>query len=395
MEQLTKANDALSVSKGYKQTEVGIIPSDWNIIRLGDYISLKNGYAFKSEYFSSNGPIVMTPGNFKLEGGLKFNKRNTIRYSGEYLKHMCFENGDLIMVMTDLTPDCNLLGKSGIVDSKEIILHNQRIGKIVITKKGILKDYLNIYFNSFLFSNRMKSTATGSTVRHTSVPAINNSKVILPPLAEQKAIATVLSDTDALLQALEKKIAKKKLIKKGVMQELLTPKEGWVRVRLDEVLKFGSGEDYKHLSEGDIPVYGTGGIMTYVNDFLYNGDSVGIGRKGTIDKPVLLCGKFWTVDTLFYTHTFMNTTPKFIYYKFLMIPWLDYNEASGVPSLNKNTLGKIEIDLPQTISEQNQIAQILSDMDQEIEALEQKLSKYQLAKQGMMQQLLTGKIRLV
>ena len=179
------------------------------------------------------------------------------------------------------------------------------------------------------------------------------------------------------------------------MQELLTPKEGWVRVRLDEVLKFGSGEDYKHLSEGDIPVYGTGGIMTYVNDFLYNGDSVGIGRKGTIDKPVLLCGKFWTVDTLFYTHTFMNTTPKFIYYKFLMIPWLDYNEASGVPSLNKNTLGKIEIDLPQTISEQNQIAQILSDMDQEIEALEQKLSKYQLAKQGMMQQLLTGKIRLV
>ena len=76
--------------------------------------------------------------------------------------------------------------------------------------------------------------------------------------------------------------------------------EDWGVKELDQVLKFGSGQDYKHLSKGDIPVYGTGGIMTYVNNYLYNGDSVGIGRKGTIDKPVMLSGKFWTVDTLFY-----------------------------------------------------------------------------------------------
>lgn len=125
--------------------------------------------------------------------------------------------------------------------------------------------------------------------------------------------------------------------------------EDWRVCDLDQILTFGSGQDYKHLNSGDIPVYGTGGVMTLVNDFLFDGDSVGIGRKGTIDKPVFLSGKFWTVDTLFYTHSFKGCLPKLIFYNFLQIPWKEYNEASGVPSLNKNTLGKIKISLPQPL----------------------------------------------
>ena len=96
------------------------------------------------------------------------------------------------------------------------------------------------------------------------------------------------------------------------------PKD-WEVKALFDILKFGSGKDYKHLSFGEIPVYGTGGLMTYVDQFLYQGDSVGIGRKGTIDKPVFLSGKFWTVDTLFYTHNFTGALPKFVYYKFLLV----------------------------------------------------------------------------
>jgi type I restriction enzyme S subunit len=205
---------------------------------------------------------------------------------------------------------------------------------------------------------------------------------------------------------LEKLIAKKKAIKQGAMQELLTPphKGGkrlsgfsgdWEEKQLDSILTFGSGQDYKHLNIGDIPVFGTGGVMTYVNDFLFDGESVGIGRKGTIDKPVFLTGKFWTVDTLFYTYNFNNCIPKYIFYLFLTIPWKEYNEASGVPSLNKNTLGKITVFMPDTVLEQKDIAQILSDMDLEIEGLEAKKEKYQGIKQGMMQELLTGKTRLV
>ena len=169
----------------------------------------------------------------------------------------------------------------------------------------------------------------------------------------------------------------------------LIPSDWEVR-ELGYLLKFGSGKDYKDLRNGEIPVYGTGGIMTYVNDFLYNGDSVGIGRKGTIDKPVFLSGRFWTVDTLFYTHDFRNVIPKFLFYKFLLIKWKEYNEASGVPSLNKNTLEKIKISVP-TLEEQTAIATALSDADALISSLEKLIAKKRMIKQGAMQQLLQPK----
>lgn len=166
--------------------------------------------------------------------------------------------------------------------------------------------------------------------------------------------------------------------------------EDWEVKELGEVLTFGSGRDYKHLKSGDIPVYGTGGVMTYVDEFLYQGESVGIGRKGTIDKPVYLNGKFWTVDTLFFTHNFKNILPKYTFYQFGRIPWREYNEASGVPSLNKNTLSNIQIPLP-PLPEQEAIASAFSDADAWIESLEQSLAKKRLIKQGAMQSLLTPK----
>lgn len=164
----------------------------------------------------------------------------------------------------------------------------------------------------------------------------------------------------------------------------------WEVKELGDILTFGSGRDYKQLQNGEIPVYGTGGVMTYVNDFLYDGESVGIGRKGTIDKPVFLDGKFWTVDTLFFTHQFQNSNPKFIYYKFCLINWKEYNEASGVPSLNKNTLQKIRISVP-NLAEQTAIATALSDADALISSLEKLIVKKRNIKQGAMQELLKPK----
>ncbi|WP_417237900.1 restriction endonuclease subunit S [Bizionia sp.] len=170
--------------------------------------------------------------------------------------------------------------------------------------------------------------------------------------------------------------------------------EDWIVKELREVLTFGNGIDYKHLEKGDIPVYGTGGVMTYVNNFLYDGEAVGIGRKGTINKPVFLNGKFWTVDTLFYAHNFKNVLSHLIYYNFHLINWLDYNEASGVPSLSKATIEKIRIPLPSNLSEQKAIAQVLIDTDQLIQNLKTLIAKKKAIKQGAMRELLTGKKRL-
>lgn len=163
--------------------------------------------------------------------------------------------------------------------------------------------------------------------------------------------------------------------------------EGWIPNKIDHVCKIGNGRDYKHLSAGNIPVYGSGGYMTSVDKFLYDGESVCIGRKGTIDKPIFLTGKFWTVDTLFYTYAFYKCLPKFLYLIFQQINWHKYNEAGGVPSLLKTTIGNINIFIPNNESEQKKIVDCFSCLDDLISAVADKIETLKEYKKGLMQQL--------
>lgn len=160
----------------------------------------------------------------------------------------------------------------------------------------------------------------------------------------------------------------------------------WDKKEFNQLFKIGSGKDYKHLSNGDIPVYGSGGYMLSVNDFLYDGESACIGRKGTIDKPMFLSGKFWTVDTLFYTYSFKKCLPKFIFFLFQNINWLDYNEAGGIPSLSKTTIGEIETLIPKP-EEQQKITDCLTSIDELIKIQNKKFETLQAHKKGLLQNL--------
>ncbi len=160
----------------------------------------------------------------------------------------------------------------------------------------------------------------------------------------------------------------------------------WGIKQFDDLFTIGSGRDYKHLSSGDIPVYGSGGYMLSVDEYLYDGESVCIGRKGTINKPMFLVGKFWTVDTLFYTHSFKECLPKFVFSMFQNIDWLKHNEAGGVPNLSKVNIEKIEVAVP-AIPEQQKIADCLTSLDEVIAAQRQKLAALKTHKKGLMQQL--------
>ena len=158
--------------------------------------------------------------------------------------------------------------------------------------------------------------------------------------------------------------------------------EEWREYAIGNVLSIGNGRDYKHLHNGDIPVFGTGGYMTSVDDFLYDGESVFIGRKGTINKPLYYNGKFWTVDTLFYTHSFVNVLPKFAYCLFQTINWLKYNEASGVPSLSKATIEKIKVRVP-SMDEQGKLSNQLFLLDKRIEVQNKIIDKLQSLIKGI------------
>jgi type I restriction enzyme S subunit len=162
--------------------------------------------------------------------------------------------------------------------------------------------------------------------------------------------------------------------------------EGWAVKPFDDLFTIGNGRDYKHLEAGDVPVYGSGGYMLSVNDYLHDGESVCIGRKGTIDNPMFLTGRFWTVDTLFYTHSFKGCLPKFIFAIFQQVNWLKHNEAGGVPSLSKTNIQKIHTAVPQP-PEQQKIADCLSSLDELIAAQARKVDALKTHKKGLMQQL--------
>lgn len=170
----------------------------------------------------------------------------------------------------------------------------------------------------------------------------------------------------------------------------------WETRSLYQVLKVKHGKSQKEVecANGKYPILATGGEIGRTDKYLYSRPSVLIGRKGTIDVPRFMDTPFWTVDTLFYTQIYDDYDEKFIYYKFNLIDWYNYNEASGVPSLNASTIEKIHLSFPNTKKEQELISGILSDIDSLIQKTEKLIAKKQAMKQAAMSQLLSGKQRL-
>lgn len=181
------------------------------------------------------------------------------------------------------------------------------------------------------------------------------------------------------------------------MQKLLTGenKEEYKVYKLNEIMKIKHGKDQKKVlkENGKYPILGTGGVIGSTDDFLYDKESVLIGRKGTIDRPFYMDTPFWTVDTLFYSEIKEGFSPKYIYYLFNSIPWKNYNEATGVPSLSASTIGTIKVVLP-NLEVQKKVANVLTKADEEIKLLKEEVQQLKLQKQALMQQLLTGKIRV-
>lgn len=171
--------------------------------------------------------------------------------------------------------------------------------------------------------------------------------------------------------------------------------EGWRWLPFEDVLTIRHGRDQKAVESinGKYPIFGTGGQMGWAVEYLYDKPSVLIGRKGSINKPRYMETPFWTVDTLFYSEIKSGFNAKFIFYKFCMINWEQYNEASGVPSLNSRTIEKVTALFP-TFKEQYIIANALSDTDALLSELEKLIAKKQAIKTATMQQLLTGRTRL-
>lgn len=160
--------------------------------------------------------------------------------------------------------------------------------------------------------------------------------------------------------------------------------DAWEQRKLGDAVDVCSGKDYKHLDEGEIPVYGTGGYMLSVSEALSQYDAIGIGRKGTIDNPYILRAPFWTVDTLFYCVP-KNSDLNFVYALYQTINWRSMDESTGVPSLSKTAINDVDIHIP-SVDEQHRIGELFNILDETITLHQRKcedtknLKKYMLKK---------------
>ena len=368
-----------AIRAGYKQTEVGVIPEDWAVDSIVNLAAITTG--------DKNTQDRVDDGNYPF-----FVRSSTV----EHINSFTFD-GEAVLTAGDGVGT----GKIFHYINGKFDFH-QRVYKISHFGDRLDGYFFYLYFSNNFYSRIMQMTAK-SSVDSVRREMIANMRMPVPPPEEQRTIAATLSDVDALLAKLDEFIAKKRDLKQAAMQQLLTGQTRlpgfsgeWEVKRLGDVLKVRHGRSQHEIAvaSGSYPILATGGEIGRTNSFLYDKPSVLIGRKGTIDKPQYQDSPFWTVDTLFYTELFDSVHPKFIYFKFLLIDWRSYNEASGVPSLNASTIESIEIVVPD-LDEQTAIATILSDMDTELAALEARRDKTRALKQGMMQELLTGRIRLL
>lgn len=411
--------------KGYKQTEVGMIPEEWNASPLKGKIGIAHGFPFASEYFAGHGSHrLTTPGHFYEAGGFRDIGEKQKFYDGPIPADYVLRPGDLIVAMTEQAD--GLLGSAAVVPNTQGYLHNQRLGRVKTLTAEIELSFMFYVFNSPSYRAKVRVTAAGTKVKHTSPEKLLEISVPLPPAPEQRAIAGALSDVDALLGALDRLIAKKRDLKQAAMQQLLTGQTRlpgfhgeWEVNRLGDVATFYKG---KGLPKSALDTYGAKPCIHYgelftrypeiiveiisrtdtsdvtfrsvANDVLMPTSDVtprGLAKASCVRiDGVVLGGDILVIrsDTKLIFGSFLSYLIRYEEDQVLQLV-----TGSTVFHLHGSDMKKFKFAMP-SLPEQTAIAGVLSDLDLELAALERRRDKTRALKQGMMQELLTGRVRL-
>ena len=388
----------MKIGKGFKKTEVGVIPVDWDIDEIQNVADITTG--------AKNTQDRIPDGFYPF-----FVRSQTVERINSY----SFD-GEAVLTAGDGVGT----GKVFHYINGKFDFH-QRVYKISKFSERLNGYFFFLYFGKNFYNRIMQMTAK-SSVDSVRREMIAKMLVPLPSKTEQIAIATTLNDADALIAQLEKLIAKKRSIKQGAIQELLKPKERWKEKTLGDCLRqnpdYGINaaavpfneslpvylritditEDGKYSKSNVVSVNNVTSSAYYLEkgDFVFARTGASVGKTylyNTKDGKLVFAGFLIRVKTnpdILIPEYFQFFTQTSLYWN-----WIRTNSMrTGQPGINGNEYKELPIALP-SIEEQTHIAQILSDMDAEIESIERKVDKYKQIKQGMMQILLTGKIRLI
>ena len=370
-------------------------PKDWEKNNIGNCVSILQGgtpSTTNTQYW--NGDIIwITPGEItKLRDLFVDNSERKITTQG-----LNNSSATILPIGTILLCTRATIGELAI--TAKPCTTNQGFKNLVCNR-----NYHNVYFAYLLrtLKNEMISKSIGTTFLELSKKELSRIEVCLPKFPEQEAIANAIRSFDIYINDLTELIEKKRGIRDGALEDLISGRtrlagfDGeWKEGIIGDILKIFHGKNQKAVEcfNGKYPILGTGGEIGRAKEYICDWECVLIGRKGTIDQPMYMNEPFWTIDTLYYSKPEDNQCVKYQYYLFNTINWYDYTESSGRPSLSKDVIESINIMIPK-YEEQVKIAQVLSCMDEEIEALENERNKMIQIREGAMDDLLTGRVRL-
>lgn len=399
----------MELKQGYKQTDVGLIPVDWKVEKLEEISEkIMVGIASAATHaYRSKGVILFRNQNIKSN---YLDDKDILHISPEYeglFKGKRLKSGDLLTARTGYPGTTCIVPK---------IYEGTQSFTTLITRlktSNLIGEFISFYMNSEKGKLFFEANQIGGGQKNVNVETLKTMPIPLPPILEQKAIAQVLNDIENLIQTIEQKLVKKRDIKQGAMQQLLAPKEDWEVKKLGNIANFYNGKAHEQFidSNGEYTVINSKfisrngtvfknstvnlsplkkGDITMVMSDIPNGKAlakcflVPVGNKYALNQRICAIRTDEDVDNTFLA-LILNRNK---YY-------LSFDSGTGQTNLKKTDVLECPIPLPPTKQEQTDIATVLSDMSKEIEMLEQKLSKYKMLKQGLMQNLLTGKIRLV
>lgn len=414
---------------GYKHTEVGLIPDDWKVKSLGEIFNFSGGFSASRDQLGSTGYCYLHYGDIHTSNKSYINVVTQLTELpkldiclSDVSRKSILNDGDIVFV--DASEDEEGTSKYQVIYNPKNIPFISGLHTIVAKNKydDLVNSYKSHCFKTQSIKNQFRFYSVGTKVSGISKKNIVKVLLPVPSKTEQEAIAEALSDADSLIESLEQLISKKRQIKQAAMQELLLPKHKWATVKLGNLGIFlkGSGVRKDESMSGNLPCIRYGEIYTKHNNYikcfhswiskniaatarrLVRGDLLFAGSgetKEDIGKCVAFIDNFEAYaggDIVIFRPKNINSVFMGYYLNTSQINRQKASKGQGdaVVHITASALADIDVMIP-PLEKQTSIAIIFSDMDAEINALESKLNKIRQIKQGMMHNLLTGRIRLI
>jgi type I restriction enzyme S subunit len=402
---------------------IGRIPETWKSTKLFNLCTIKGRIGWnglRSDEFKEKSYAYLVTGQDFCSSEIDWSKCYQIdkeRYDEDPFIQL--DNGDIL-----ITKDGTIGKIAKVSNMDKPACLNSGIFVLKQRKETFVQNYLYWYLASpLLIDYNSYINSGGTTIMHLYQNVFERFPMLIPSIKEQKRIADYLDEKcgeiDSLIGIQEQMIEKLKAYKQSVITEAVTKglnsnaklvssgidwigeiPEGWEIAQLKRFLTFQNGQDYKAIetkeSEG-FPVYGSGGVFAYAAKYMYNGESVLFGRKGTVNKPLYVNCCFWTVDTMYYTIPSEACNCKFMYYVATTLPYDKYSTSTALPSMTQSILGNLMITIP-PIAEQQAIASYLdkkcSEIDKLIDVKQLKIEKLKDYKKSVIYEAVTGKINI-